>query len=84
MDVWLNTFKFDWDKNKEFPPILLVGGKIDLEDQRTVKKDEAIYSSKINQIAGFIECSSKTGDNVKMVFVTLAKLMLQKYKITNK
>ena len=84
MDVWLNTFKFDWDKAKEFPPILLVGGKIDLEDQRTVKKDEAIHSSKVNEIAGFIECSSKTGDNVKMVFVTLAKLMLKKYKITNK
>jgi Ras-related protein Rab-8A len=81
MDVWLNTFKFDWDKEKSFPPILLVGGKTDLDDQRAVKKEEAINSAKTNEISGFIECSSKTGDNVPEVFGTLSKLMLEKYDI---
>jgi small GTP-binding protein len=81
MDVWLNTFKFDWDKDKSFPSILLVGGKIDLEDQRAVKKEDAENAAKINEISDFIECSSKTGMNVPEVFRVLSKLMLEKYEI---
>ena len=82
MHVWLNTFKYDWDKDKAFPPILLVGGKIDLKDQRAVNKEDAKNSAKINDISGFIECSSKTGENVREVFAALSKLMLGKYEIT--
>lgn len=80
MDVWLNTFKFDWDKTRDFPPILLVGGKTDLEDHRAVKKEEAISTAKISEIAGFIECSSKTGKNVGQVFEVLSRFMLKKYE----
>jgi small GTP-binding protein len=80
MDVWLNTFKHDWDVHKTFPPILLVAGKKDLEAQRAVSKEEATKSTRLNEIEGFIECSSKTGENVAEVFKTLSKLMLTKYK----
>jgi small GTP-binding protein len=80
MDVWLNTFKYDWDKNRDFPPILLVGGKIDLEDHRAVKKEEAKSTVKISEITDFIECSSKTGKNVAKVFEVLSRLMLKKYE----
>jgi len=83
MDVWLNSFKYDWDKSKKFPPILLVGGKIDLESERAVKHEEAKKVSNETELAGFIECSSKTGENVEQVFESLAQLMLKKYEKIN-
>jgi len=61
-------------------PILVVGGKADLPD-REITSEEAIQIAKSRDTDGFIECSSKTGENVETIFLALTKLMLQNSKL---
>ena len=59
-------------------PILLVGGKLDLESEgkRVVEKEFANeYGKKIN-LFDYLECSSITGENVEKVFETIALKMI--------
>ncbi|MFX0099558.1 MAG: Rab family GTPase [Candidatus Hodarchaeota archaeon] len=58
-------------------PIMLVGAKSDLEEYREVSKDEGISVAKENELVGFVETSSKTGENVEVTFETIAKLMFE-------
>ena len=61
-------------------PILLVGAKSDLEEHRAVSKGEGIDVAKGNDLVGFVETSSKTGENVEISFETIAKLMFEALK----
>ncbi len=55
---------------------LLIGSKIDLADQRQVPREEAETFQ--NQNADiYMECSSKTGENVDKIFTTLARSILE-------
>lgn len=56
----------------------LIGSKLDLEQARTVSKEEALEFAKANRFAEYIECSSKTGENVELIFEKIAQLMLKK------
>jgi len=72
---------FDWlsvirETNEEFP-ILLIGSKTDLSSLREITYKEGLKFSKSRGLDGFIECSSKTGENVEKVFENLTKAMLQ-------
>ena len=49
-------------------PILLVGNKKDLEDQRNVAYEEGEELAKKLNLIGYIEASAKDGKNVKEVF----------------
>ena len=51
---------------------VLVGNKVDLDDQRQVPLDEAQDFANKNSI-GFIETSAKTGVNVTEAFESLVK-----------
>jgi len=56
-------------------PLLLVGNKSDLKDQRAVSLQEITrFTQKFN--IDYIETSAKTRENVEEVFVALTKLML--------
>jgi len=57
-------------------PILMVGGKLDLEHKRAVKKEDAEAFKNQFGFINNIECSSKTGENVDVVFETLTREML--------
>jgi small GTP-binding protein len=60
-------------------PIMLVGAKIDLEDdQREVPRDHGIEVAEKNYMASFGEISSKTGKNVNKTFEVLTELTLEK------
>jgi small GTP-binding protein len=59
-------------------PILLLGGKSDLESMREVSLEEAKQTAKIMKLNLYNECSSKTGKNVETTFKTLTKLMLNR------
>ncbi len=68
---WLSAIQ----GTKEQFPIVLVGGKSDLDDLREITWDEGVDAAKSNGLKGFIECSSKTGENVKDLFSGLTKIM---------
>jgi len=69
---WLSLIK---ETNQRFP-IILVGGKSDLENYREVSRKEGVRVGRAMGLNGFIECSSKTGENVEESFKALTKKML--------
>lgn len=57
-------------------PIILVGNKIDLEEQRSVTKEEGEnQSKKFGDFCKWIETSAKTGENVDSVFEELVRMI---------
>jgi Ras-related protein Rab-6A len=55
---------------------LLIGSKSDLADQRQISTDEAKSFNKKENIENYLECSSKTGENVENIFETLVQSIL--------
>ena len=60
--------------------IILIGNKSDLEDERSVTKEEAIKFKEENQILYFEETSAKTGINTKEVFAEAARILYNEHK----
>jgi small GTP-binding protein len=71
----------DWidliDKNSKNVVKLLIGSKSDLKDQRQISEEEALAFQKEHKIANYLECSSKTGENVDKIFETLTRSVLE-------
>ncbi len=72
----------DWFEvvNKEINydlPIIFVGGKVDLIHLKEVSTRKAMEVAHSKGADGFIECSSKTGENVHKIFQLLTKLILK-------
>jgi small GTP-binding protein len=61
-------------------PIILVGGKSDLGKYREIPAKEGKKVAKVKGLQEFLECSSKTGENVEKTFESLTKLMLNRIK----
>ena len=59
-------------------PIIMVGGKLDLAQDRGIDKESAEKVKNDNNFFRLIECSAKTGENVEQVFYDLALEMLKK------
>ncbi len=78
VDDWLTIIKKETDS---LFSIVAAGGKGDLVEDREVSAEEGINISKSRDIDAFIECSSKTGENVEETFQTLTRLMLQRTKL---
>ena len=79
LEDWINLLNKAPDRREEKLPILLVGGKkdLELEGKRVIEKD---YASELGEKFGvfeFIECSSKTGENVDFIFNIMALKMLK-------
>jgi len=75
---WLSVIK---EANQRFP-IILLGGKSDLEESREIPWDLGMEAAKSIGLTEFIECSSKTGENIEETFITLARLMLSKMMVS--
>jgi GTPase SAR1 family protein len=76
IDKWL--LKFNEGSNIRNPkfPVLIVAGKLDLEEQRSFnKKDIETYLTVMEEF-DYLECSSKTGENVDLLFQTIVDKML--------
>ncbi|MFX0006303.1 MAG: Rab family GTPase [Promethearchaeota archaeon] len=56
--------------------ILLVGNKLDLEENREVSKEHAEKFKEINDISSWMEISLKTGQNVEKMLFNIACLIL--------
>jgi len=75
IDDWLSVIRKEIRAEDAFP-IIAVGGKADLVESREVSSTEGIKIAKSRNVNGFIETSSKTGENVEKTFEALTRLML--------
>ncbi|MBN1801269.1 MAG: GTP-binding protein [Candidatus Lokiarchaeota archaeon] len=77
-DDWLRIVDQGTLANEEHIPVLMVGSKLDLSHMRAVSSEEAIEMAKNNGLYGYVECSSKTGQNVENIFLELTHIMMEK------
>ncbi|MFX1312211.1 MAG: Rab family GTPase [Promethearchaeota archaeon] len=77
IDEWLEIFKQEQIKHFQ-APLIMVGGKADLEDKRLISKKEANKIVKSYKFSHFFECSAKTGENVETIFDTLVRTIMNK------
>ena len=61
--------------------LILVGNKIDLEDQRQVSKEQGEALAEKLEVS-YIETSAKTGENIEDAFKMLALQMIKKYVVS--
>ena len=57
-------------------PVVFVGGKTDLIHLKEVSTKKAMKLAMAKGVDGFIECSSKTGENINKIFHLLTKIIL--------
>ncbi len=79
IDDWLTVIRKEIRAEDVFP-IIVVGGKADLAENREVSAEEGIKIAKSRNVDGFIETSSKSGENVEKTFEALTSLMLNNSK----
>ncbi len=79
INAWVEVIKECHDQKGRLIPLILVGGKLDLEILRAV---DPFYGKKLveqyKQFVKYIECSSKTGQNIELIFSSLAEEMLKR------
>jgi small GTP-binding protein len=73
---WIVEFRKALINREEQVPILMVGAKLDLEENRQCYKNEVEKLSKKFNFFDHIECSSKTGKNVEELFEILVNKIL--------
>ncbi|MFW9942833.1 MAG: Rab family GTPase [Candidatus Thorarchaeota archaeon] len=64
---WLVEFK----KVSGVIPLILVGNKLDLEQERVCNKEDALKLINLYKFFNYIECSAKTGENIESIFKLL-------------
>lgn len=74
VDNWLSVI----NGRKEQIPLVLLGGKADLDIIRQIPYKEGKKIAKAKGFNGFTECSSRTGENVEKSFETLTRIMLNR------
>ena len=79
IDDWLSVIRKEIRAEDAFP-IIAVGSKADLVESREVSSAEGIKIAKSRNVNGFIETSSKSGENVEKTFKALTRLMLNDAK----
>lgn len=70
---WLPEF----GKSVRSVPLVMVGGKLDLKQQRDCKEGEILDLMNSYKFHKYIECSSKTGENVESVFIEILSKILE-------
>ncbi|MFW9898010.1 MAG: Rab family GTPase [Candidatus Thorarchaeota archaeon] len=83
LNEWLTALNEGAPAEEKQIPILLVGGKTDLDHRRAVKSNEGFEMTKKNKLCGFFECSAKTGENVDKIFKEITRIMLEKAELFN-
>ena len=71
---WMNEIK---DECSSDIPIILVGNKSDLEDNRVIDKERAMEYAK-NENLEYIETSSKTGENINKALSLIIEKIYQR------
>ena len=80
----LNRWFKDINENTKGMPIILLGNKMDLEENRVVSTEEGIeFAKKISEDIEFDEISCKTGENIKEAINYLIEKIYKKYQGKN-
>ena len=74
IDNWLSVV----NGRKEQIPLVLLGGKSDLDIIRQITLKEGKKIAREKGFSGFTECSSRTGENVEKSFEILTRIMLSR------
>ena len=75
---WMDVFNKGAKNPDKKIPLIMVGGKLDLNNKRSVESDHAAEFAEKNDFYDYLECSSKTGENVEEIFERITKIMLDK------
>ncbi len=80
IDDWIKIFRDEYSKkhSDEALPVLMVGGKKDLNYRRSVERQAAEDVVERESLLKYMECSSKTGENVENLFQTLTRELLKR------
>jgi len=84
VEDWIKIFKEGLSDDGKKIPLLMVGGKLDLNKKRVLSRK---YAKKILRKYNFLkyfECSSKTGQNIEKIFKFLTRSMLKHESLFNK
>ncbi len=76
IDKWLLSFNEGLNNQDPKFPFVVVGGKLDLENQRSLSWEDIGTTLTVRKKYNYIECSSKTGENVDLLFKTIVDKML--------
>ncbi|MFX0073095.1 MAG: Rab family GTPase [Candidatus Hermodarchaeota archaeon] len=79
VEDWLAFFREHSSINDEKVPILIVGGKKDLNHLKSVSIEDAIDLAMKYDLDDVMECSSKTGENVEQIFTTITRKLLKTF-----
>ncbi|MHA1150096.1 MAG: Rab family GTPase [Promethearchaeota archaeon] len=74
---WLTYFKDGLSVDEQNIPVYLVGGKLDLQDRRSVSKEDAMKAVTDLNLFGFIETSSKEGKNIDKLFEDITRTLIK-------
>lgn len=75
---WLLIFKESSIDYENDIPLIMVGGKLDLQEKRAVQADHIEKVAEKFKFKSYLECSSKTGENVEECFEEIAKIIMKK------
>lgn len=80
IEDWLSIFEYFVSDKTIKIPIIMVGGKSDLDEKRSVDAEEASEIAIKYDLKGYFECSSLTGENIEEIFNFIAQKMVEKGK----
>ena len=77
IDDWLSIFEKNVREKQLQIPIIMVGGKLDLQEKRSVETEDAVELCEKYNLQDHFECSSKTGDRVEEIFGSITRKMMK-------
>ena len=60
-------------------PIILIGTRAHLEEQRAVTREQGIHEARTHNLSAFIEVSAKTGQNFERAFDVMTEILFVRY-----
>ena len=76
IDIWLKELRTHSNPDTK---VFLIGNKVDLEEDRVIKREQGEEYSKENKFNIFMEASAKSGFNAQQIFVEAARILYEDY-----